>query len=166
MQTQKVRTAIVWGGALLLLGQLQAEDLPPRSYSIILGATEEEATLHFLCDNGEQYVTHSRSFGIRTPRFSLALPQNSLCRVGIAKYGSSVSISVSFRDHRGNRSPMIYLKSPHIDLGTIRGLSSDRPRASLTRDDAMLAAVDDPPSPQSEELHLGKTDRIYQLKKM
>jgi len=158
-----IRTALA--AALLSVGSNARDSEPSPQKSLVRGGTEKEAKLTFLCDDGGRYSALSRGYGITPPRFSLTLPRNALCRVLITPRGSSFPSMVYFRDHRDNRSPLIYLKSARIDLGTIRDLSA-RPYATLTRDDAMLAVVKKAASPEKDDLRLGKADRIYQLKKI
>ena len=154
----------VAAGTLLILLSLGIEAGSfPAAHSIVRGATQMEATLTFLCDDGGRYTTQSRSYGLSRPRFSLTLPRDRICRLLIRPRGSSLPSLVRFRDHRGNRSPLIYLKAPRIDLGTIRSLPQG-PFSFLPGDEAMLAAVDDPP-PNASELCHGQINQSYQQKK-
>jgi len=138
-----------------------------KESSMVRGTTAFPSVLLFSCDDGNTYETRSRSYGGSAYRFSLSLPRDSVCRLWIKREGSSLR-PVTFRDYRGNLSPLIYLKDPRVDLGD---LSVDRENSlvRIVNDDVMLVASSDKTDPlknSTVEVCLGKVDLIYNRYKL
>jgi len=156
MRYKKFYFVFIFSSILSLTLHLHAKAPFSSIMSMVRGTTEKEATLTFLCDDGGRYRTQSRSYGIGRPHFSLTLPRDQICRLLIMPRGSAFPTMVTFRDHRDNQSPLLYLKSSRIDLGFIRDFTQ-RPYTTLNHDDALLASVNSDATRQAPELCLKKT---------
>ena len=156
----------VMGVALMLSGCDSTKRDKGGESSMVRGSTSLPSVLLFACDDGRAYETRSRSYGGSTCRFSLSLPQDSVCRLWIKREGS-VLRHVTFRDYRGNRSPLIYLKDPRIDLGNISVGQNDS-LVQIVNDDVMLVSYSDEAEPSESpavELCFGKVDLVYEQKR-
>jgi hypothetical protein len=156
----------VMGMALMIGGCDTAKRDGGGESSMVRGSTSLPSVLLFACDDGKAYETRSRSYGRSACRFSLSLPRDSVCRLWIKREGS-VLRHVTFRDYRGNRSPLIYLKDPRIDLGNISVGQHDS-LVQIVNDDVMLVASGERPDTfpnPATVLCLGKVDLIYENRK-
>ena len=148
--------------ALMMTACNNAGDHTPKETSMVRGSTSLPSVILFVCDDGKAYETRSRSYGGSACRFSLSLPRDSVCRLWIKREGSTLR-HVTFRDYRGNRSPLIYLKNPRIDLGKL-SVRKNNSLVQIVNDDVMLVASGDKADPSAHsavELYLGKVDLIY-----
>jgi len=109
--------------------------------TVVRGETAFPSNLILTCDDGMVYEVQSRIYGGGKARFSLSVPQGSVCRLWVSDPRRGTR-PVTFHDYRGNLGSLVYLRSNQADLGLIRfirtGNNTRAPLASIETNDLQL----------------------------
>ena len=98
--------------------------------TVLRGETTLPADLIFTCDDGKVYEIRSQIYGGGKARFSLSVPQGSVCRLWVSD-STRGTRPVTFNDYRGNLGSLVYLRSNQVDLGLIRFVKNGATRTPL-----------------------------------
>jgi hypothetical protein len=124
--------------------------------TILQGSTPSPASLMLTCDDGKVYEAASQVYGVGRARFTLSLPQGSVCRLWISDPRRGTR-PVTFYDYRGNLSTLIYLRGSQIYLGRIslsRSDSATLPTVTVESNDLQLMVAggeEELEAPESEK---------------
>ena len=157
-------TTGITGAMLMTAGCTSSDQTRNEGVAMVRGSTSHPATLLFTCDDGKSYETRSRAYGGSAHHFSISLPRDAICRLWIKREGSTFR-HVTFKDYRGNLSPLVYLKDPRIDLGEISVGQRDSLVMNVNDDVMLVASKETTPgkTPSTQQsVYLGKMDRTRQ----
>ena len=127
-----------------------------KDRTILQGSTPTPSSLLLTCDDGKVYEAASQVYGVGRARFTLSLPQGSVCRLWISDPRRGMR-PVTFHDYRGNLSTLVYLRGNQIDLGRIhlaRNHTATLQTVNVENNDLQLMV-----SGGEEELELPESDQ-------
>ena len=145
------RLSLILGAIVLGIGMggcdnTAAASSPTESTdkTVLRGETALPSDLIFTCDNGKVYEIRSEIYGGGKARFSLSVPQGSVCRLWVSDRTRGTR-PVTFSDYRGNLGSLVYLRSNQVDLGLIRFVrngSIRTPIVSIENNDLQLMVAE------------------------
>ncbi|WP_292655463.1 hypothetical protein [Nitratifractor sp.] len=115
-----------------------------KEKAVVSGETASPTTLLFTCDEGRSYEIRSHAYGGGKARFTLSIPQESVCRLWVSDSRRGTR-PVTFNDYRGNLGSLIYLRSGQVDIGLIRFVkegATRTPHVSIENNDLQLMVAE------------------------
>jgi len=145
------RLSLILGAIILGMGLSGCDDTVAAASpsistdkTVLRGETPLPTDLILTCDDGKVYEIRSQIYGGGKARFSLSVPQGSVCRLWVSDRMRGTR-PVTFNDYRGNLGSLVYLRSNQVDLGLIRFVKNGAirtPLVSIENNDLQLMVAE------------------------